>query len=412
MGELMRCYWIPALLSRELPRPDSDPVRVVLLGERLIAFRDSSGNIGLVQNNCPHRGASLFFGRNEENGLRCVYHGWKFDVAGACVDMPNEPAESDFKQKVKATAYPCVERGGIVWTYMGPRQTPPPLPDIEPNMLPGAEQHVGAIQRTCNWLQALEGDIDTSHLGFLHLGALDPESMEPGSFNYYTVKDRKPRYMVVETDGGAMYGAYRPAARDVNYWRIAQFLFPFYALIPTGVLGLSRLFRAWVPMDDEHTMFFVMGAQGSVGAGMDLREVLPNTTDWYGRFRLAQNASNDYMIDRQKQRSLQSYTGLSSVHLEDLAITESMGAVLDRSIEHLGTSDVMIIRVRRRLIAAAQALREHGEVPPGADNPAVYRTRSGSVFLHKDADWLAATEDLRKAFVEHPELDSDPKVLA
>jgi phenylpropionate dioxygenase-like ring-hydroxylating dioxygenase large terminal subunit len=412
MGELMRRYWVPAMLSRELPSPDCDPVRVRLLGEQLIGFRDTNGKPGLIQNNCPHRGASLFFGRNEESGLRCVYHGWKFDTDGKCVDMPNEPAESDFKQKVKAVAYPCTERGGIVWTYMGPSTQPPPLPDLEPNMLPDAELHVGAIQRACNWLQALEGDIDTSHLGFLHLGARDPDTMEPGTFGYYTVKDRRPRYAVVDTEGGAMYGAYRPAAGDKNYWRIAQFLFPFYALIPTGVLGLSRLIRAWVPMDDDHTMFFVMGAAGSVGAGMDLREVQPNTSDWYGRFRLAQTAANDYMIDRQKQRSLQSYTGLSSVHLEDLAITESMGTLLDRSVEHLGTSDVMVIRVRRRLIAAAQALRDHAEPPPGSDDPRVYRTRSGSVFLPKDADWITATEDLRKAFIEHPELDPDPKVVA
>src|SRR5437762_689955 len=138
MGDLMRRYWLPALLSRELPAPDSDPVRVLLLGERLIAFRDSTGRVGLLAHNCPHRGASLFFGRNEESGLRCVYHGWKFAVDGTCVDMPNEPAESDFKQKVKAVAYPCRERGGIVWAYMGPRSDPPPLPDLEPNMLPDA----------------------------------------------------------------------------------------------------------------------------------------------------------------------------------------------------------------------------------------------------------------------------------
>jgi len=313
-----------------------------------------------------------------------VYHGWKFDVECKCVDMPNEPAESDFRTKVTAIAYPCRERGGIVWTYMGPRSNPPPLPDLEPNMLPDAAQHVGAIQRACNWLQALEGDIDTSHLGFLHLGAREAETMEPGTFGYYTVKDRRPRYAVVDTEGGAMYGAYRPAAGEMNYWRIAQFLFPFYALIPSGVLGLSVLARVWVPMDDEHTMFFVMGTAGGVGAGMDLREVLPNTPEWFGRFRLPQTAANDYQIDRRKQRSLRSYTGLSSVHLEDLAITESMGSLLDRSAEHLGTSDVMVIRVRRRLIAAAQALREQGETPPGAENPLVYRTRSGSVFLPKE----------------------------
>jgi phenylpropionate dioxygenase-like ring-hydroxylating dioxygenase large terminal subunit len=411
MGELMRQYWLPALLSSELPSPDSDPVRVLLLGEKLIAFRDTNGTVGLVDQACPHRGASLFFARNEECGLRCVYHGWKFDAQGNCVDMPNEPAESDFKTRVKATAYPTRERGGIVWAYMGPRSQPPPLPDLEANMLPDGGWQVGAIQRECNWLQALEGDIDTSHLGFLHLGAVDPNNLEPGTFGYYTVKDRRPRYAVVDTDAGAMYGAYRPASDDVDYWRIAQFLFPCYALIPSGVLGLQVLTRAWVPMDDGHTMFFLMSTASGLGAGIDLREVLPNTSDWYGRFRLPQNGSNDYQIDRQKQRSRASYTGLSSIHLEDLAITESMGPLLDRSAEHLGTSDVMVIRVRRRLMAAALALRDSGEVPPGAENPSVYHARSGSVFLPKGADWIAATEDLRKAFVDHPELDPNPKVV-
>src|SRR5437763_5074235 len=150
MGSLMRECWVPAMLSSELPAPDCDPLRVLLLGEQLIGFRDSNGRPGLIQNNCPHRGASLFFGRNEEAGLRCVYHGWKFDIEGRCLDMPNEPAESDFKQKVKAAAYPCQERGGIVWTYMGPRQTPPPLPDLEANALEGAT--ATAFQLESNWL--------------------------------------------------------------------------------------------------------------------------------------------------------------------------------------------------------------------------------------------------------------------
>ncbi len=225
MGDLMRQFWLPCLKTSELPEPDGEPQRVLLLGEKLIAFRDSAGAVGLVAENCPHRGASLFFGRNEEDGLRCVYHGWKFNTSGGCVDMPNEPPESNFKHKVHLTAYPCVERGGVIWTYMGPRETPPPLPNIEPNMLPEGEYNVQKVFRECNWAQALEGDIDTSHLGFLHMGALKPEEQEPGSFNYYTVKERAPRYNAVETDYGTMYAAYRPAEEDSCYWRFAQFLF-------------------------------------------------------------------------------------------------------------------------------------------------------------------------------------------
>src|ERR1051326_4082696 len=236
MGDTMRRYWMPALLASEVPHPDSDPVRVRLLGEDLIAFRDSNGQIGLLAENCPHRGASLFFGRNEECGLRCVYHGWKFDVAGQCVDMPNEPPESNFKDKVRANSYPTRERGGIVWAYLGPRATPPPLPDLEANMLTEGEWQVGATPRECNWLQGLEGHIDTSHLGFLHFGARDPEQTSPNTFDYYTVRERAPRYRAIDTVYGAMYGAYRPAHDNLNYWRFAQFLFPCFVLIPTYVL--------------------------------------------------------------------------------------------------------------------------------------------------------------------------------
>jgi phenylpropionate dioxygenase-like ring-hydroxylating dioxygenase large terminal subunit len=417
MGELMRQYWVPAMLSSEVPTPDSDPQRIVLLGEKLIAFRDTNGRVGLIQNNCPHRGASLFFGRNEEAGLRCVYHGWKFAVDGTCVDMPNEPAESDFKHKVKAVAYPCQERGGLVWTYMGPRQNPPALPDLEPNMVADEDIVIAAIQRECNWLQGLEGDIDTSHLGFLHLGAVNPDDTRQGTFAHYTVKDRAPRYNVVDTEYGAMYAAYRPGPEDQLYWRFAQFLFPFYAMIPTGVLGLQVLARAWVPMDDEHMMFYSLGSRASTIQSSNVNanrrmvrtrpgeNLRPNSSDWYGRFRLEADATNDYKIDRDKQRRREDYTGIPGIHTQDQAITESMGTIYDRQKERLGTSDVMVIRVRRRLMDAARALVERGVTPPGVDNPEVYRVRSGGAFLSKDADWLEATAELRKAFVEHPELD-------
>jgi phenylpropionate dioxygenase-like ring-hydroxylating dioxygenase large terminal subunit len=407
MGNLMRQYWLPALLSRELPGPDSDPVRVVLLGEKLIAFRDTHGQVGLIENHCPHRGASLFFGRNEEAGMRCVYHGWKFDVQGSCIDMPNEPPESDFKTKVKAVAYPTQERNGLVWAYMGPRETPPPLPDLEPNNLPEGEYAVGAIQRECNYLQGLEGDIDTSHFGFLHFGAADPESAQPGSFQYYALKDRAPRYQVVDTDFGAMYSAFRPADAGNLYHRIALFLFPFWTMIPTGVLGHQVVARAWVPMDDEHTMFFsltprVRGFERAVQPGMELH---PNSPDWYGRFRMVSDSTNDYRIDRAWQRNGDDYTGIAGIHTQDQAITESMGPIYDRTTEHLGTSDAMVIRTRRRLLEAARALADHGTVPPGVDRPEVYRQRSGGVILPEGTNWVEATEPLRAAYVAHPELD-------
>jgi phenylpropionate dioxygenase-like ring-hydroxylating dioxygenase large terminal subunit len=423
MGNLMRQYWMPALVSSELPKPDSDPVRVLLLGEKLIAFRDTNGNVGLIQNHCPHRGASLFFGRNEEAGLRCVYHGWKFDVTGQCIDMPNEPAESNFKTKVRATAYPTVERGGVVWAYLGPRATPPLLPDLEGNMLPEGEYSITVTQRECNWLQALEGDIDTSHLAFLHRGSVRPAELLEGSFMYWTLTHPAPHYQVLDTDYGAMYGAYRDAGEGQEYWRIAHFLFPFYTMAPGGLLGLGRGVIVRVPLDDTHTMNYQLGPRmrprvdsgpGSMatrrGDNMPIAfttPLLPNTTDWYGRFRTEQNAANDYLVDRELQRANHGedgYAGIRGGNMQDQAVTESMGPIYDRTQERLGTADTMIIRVRRRLIAAAKALRDSGATPPGVDNPEVYCQRSGGVFLPKGTDWIEATASLRQAFTAHPEL--------
>ena len=419
MGNLMREYWIPALKSDELDTPDGPPLRTRLLGENLIAYRTTSGAVGIVADACPHRGASLFFGRNEEDGLRCVYHGWKFDVTGACVDMPSEPAESNFKSKVHARAYPCVERNGIVWTYMGSRQPLPELPQLEVNMLAG-EVVANKIMRDCNWMQALEGDIDTSHLSFLHLGAVKPEDAVPGSFDYYGVKDRSPKYDVHETEFGTTYGAYRPAEADTYYWRIANFLFPFYTMIPTGTLGIAVHARAWVPVDDEHVMFWGMslprtravGRGGQTGSERNAASGRPATADsngergngqyyepfttgWLGRWRLDQNAGNDYRIDREAQKSGVNYTGIPGIFQQDQAVTESMGPVYVRSREHLGTTDAMIIRTRRRLINAAKALRDSGEVPPGALNAQVYRTRSGSVILPRSQNWMDSTQAAR-----------------
>jgi phthalate 4,5-dioxygenase len=408
MGALMREYWIPALLPSELPLPDSNPVRVKLLGEQLIAFRDSHGAVGLIQDHCPHRGASLFFGRNEESGIRCVYHGWKFDVSGACVDMPNEPAESDFKQKVRAVAYPTFEHGGIVWAYMGSRVTPPPLPNLEVLAHGGGQTRVTCIQRPCNWVQALEGDLDTGHLTFLHQGHERVEAQQPGTFSYYMLRERAAHYNVVDTPGGTMYGAWRPADNDQEYWRIGHFFMPFYALVPQSVLGLRVGARAWVPIDDEHTLAFSMSVVRDVPSA---RKVVPpvmreNSSGWYGRFQTVANADNDYLIDRARQRSKASYTGIPGSFLEDGAVTGSMGPVYDRSQERLGNSDVMIIRTRRRLLDAARALAQRGTTPPGVDEPDAYAQRSGGVLLAEGANWIEDTVELRRAFVEHPELDS------
>jgi phthalate 4,5-dioxygenase len=421
MGNLMRQYWLPAIRSDELPGPDCAPLRVRLLGEDLIGFRATSGAVGLVQNNCPHRGASLFFGRNEEDGLRCVYHGWKFAVDGTCVDMPNEPAESDFRTKVRAVAYPARERNGIVWAYLGPRSEPPPLPDFEANMLGRQDCVVSIIHRPCNWMQGWEGEMDTVHQAFLHSGATQVEDTVPGTFDYYIASTRAPRFVVIDTAYGTSYGAWRPAADDTYYWRIAHMLFPFYAMIPAGLMGQLTRFAAYVPMDDEHTLhweiaqglidpdelpFEARGSEGRNPAPRAASDYLPPSSGWYGRFNMVQNIANDYLIDRSLQRSLKSYTGIPGIRQQDMAVTESMGPIYDREREHLGTTDALIIRTRRRMIAAARALEEHGVVPPGVDNPELYRQRSGGVILPRDVNWWDATEDRRTTFIARSEREA------
>jgi len=410
MGNLMRQYWIPSMMSSELPSPDCPPVRIRILNENLIAFRTTSGKVGVVANACPHRGASLFFGRNEEEGLRCVYHGWKFDVAGNCTDMPSEPAESNFKTKVHATAYPTQERGGLVWIYMGPRAVPPPLPDLEVNMLPEGQYFVGAYASECNWLQSLEGDYDTIHLGFLHQGSMRAEDSIPGSPEYYVLKNRWARYTTEDTAFGCTYGCNRPAEEDTTYWRIAHFLFPFYAMIPTVPLGARKHFIVVVPVDDENCLRFHMGEDlgGSTGNnapqynGMTTgyhNDTKHNGTGWLDRYPLAGNVRNDYLIDRDVQRQNEGPLGYSGIpgRGQDGAVTESMGTIYQRDAEHLGVTDAGIIRMRRLLIRATRALQNEGTIPPGVDNPEVYKVRSGNVILPNGVNGIEATQDLQWA---------------
>jgi len=418
MGKLMREYWLPAIPSNELPLPDCPPVRIRLLGENLIAFRTTSGDVGLVQNACPHRGASMFFGRNEEEGLRCVYHGWKFDTTGACVDMPSEPAESNFKNKVRTVAYPCRERNGIVWAYMGPRSADnlPGLPDLEANMLGEGEADMYLLYLDNNWMQGWEGEMDTVHAAFLHSGATRVEDTVPGTFAYYQARSRSARFDVVDTEWGTSYGVARPAEEDTTYWRTAHQLLPFYAMVPTGVLGLEVRFRAYVPMDDEHTMMWTVTKKagsaravaqvprGATAPNPSALQYKPNGTGWLERHRLIEDASNDYMINRDWQASGESYSGIKGIRQQDMAVTGSMGSIYNRSQEHLGTTDALIIRTRRCMLQAAKALRDHSITPPGVDNPEIYALRSGGVILHKDLDWWDATKDLRRAFVDRTEM--------
>ncbi len=403
MGNLMRQYWIPVLQSADLPEKDGAPMRVRLLGENLVAFRDTEGRIGLLDHVCPHRCASLFYGRNEENGLRCLYHGWKFDAAGRCVDIPNEPAGSGFGGQIRATAYPCVEKNGIVWTYLGPdRDRPPPLPDLGWALVGPDRRGALRYQRACNWLQAMEGDFDSSHLSFLHL-AFDPNlqgtaSNKKAGIEYYrnlARMDKRPVLEVRDTEAGVMYGARRDADAGKVYWRVTQFLLPFYTSVP-GYGGKHRD-KVWVPLDDEHTMVWEphwsstrelspeeqKGWKDRVGPS----GFLPNTNDWLGQWRLAANGDNDYLQDRQRQKNF-NFSGLENVTpIQDGAMQESMGVICDRTREHLGASDAAIVRLRRRLLRAAKAPARN-KTPPGARNPELYRWHGDQLLLEEGDSWF------------------------
>ena len=402
MGELMRLYWMPALKSSELER-DGAPVRFMLLGEKLIAFRDTSGKVGVFDHRCPHRCASLFLGRNEEGGLRCLYHGWKFDTSGQCIDMPSVPPQQDFKHKVHAKAYQVVERAGVVWVYMGSREAPP-LPAFQILDAPEDEINVGMIQRDCNYLQAIEGEIDTAHFGYLHGGHADVSRLDESEPFYFTVTNRAPEFHVTDAAWGTQYAGYRSAGQGRTYWRFSNFLFPFWTQAPNGEFDSHAHARAWVPIDDNNCMYVFLWWKraraanslpqpaykdgtpiGGTGRG---NKLLPNTSDWLGRFRMEANPSNDWKIDRIAQQNGTIYSGIDGVHLQDQAITESMGPIVDHEWEHLAPSDQMITRTRRRLLMAARALRDQGTLPPGADDPGVYRGARSGYFVSGDkGEW-------------------------
>jgi phenylpropionate dioxygenase-like ring-hydroxylating dioxygenase large terminal subunit len=322
MGATLRRYWMPALLSSELPGPDSVPVRVRLLGENLIAFRDSNGEVGLIQENCPHRGASLFFGLNEECGLRCVYHGWKFDTAGTCVDMPNEPAESDFKHKVTAVAYPCHERAGIVWTYMGPPEKQPPLPNLEWTRAPAGHAWVSKTLEECNYLQAMEGGLDTSHSSFLH------RNLDQKGLSNPRARATAPRLEVLNTPYGYMYASIRHLPQEHrNFVRVYHFVMPFYQLRAGGLVDSVGEIdgHIWVPIDDvtcwtynfhctkSQPMSYEEWQALEHGYGRAVEDYIPGT------LKLKANRSNDYLLDREKQRTV-NYTGIVGVNTQDFAV--------------------------------------------------------------------------------------------
>jgi len=374
MGELMRRYWLPALLSEELPEPDCPPIRLRLLGEDLVAFRTTSGRPAVLDTWCPHRNANLFWGRNEEEGLRCVYHGWKFSADGACVDMPNEPARSKFAEKIHQPAYPAVDKGGFVWVYMGPPEHTPEVPHFEWLDVPSDQRNVHKRFQDCNWLQNLEGEVDSSHAPFLH-GSVGPGGIQPYNAN----SDRQPVFEVLETDFGAAIAARREAGPEQFYWRITPFMLPCYTIVPRA-RDTNYIWTAAVPIDDL-TMFgmtVIWSPDKSVG-----RTPVVETD---ASFRARQTKANDYLIDRQLQKT-ESFTGIRGVRVQDMAVQEDQrGPLSDRSREHLGASDLGVIATRRLLLKQLKALQK-GQEPKQPHSPEAYHLRSLALNAARETAW-------------------------
>jgi nitrite reductase/ring-hydroxylating ferredoxin subunit len=415
MGRVFRRYWIPALLAREVPDAGGPPVRVRLLGEDFIAFRDAAGQVGIVEPRCPHRGANLFFGRNERAGIRCAYHGWQFDVSGACVDIPTAPPELAARIAPKAAirALQVREHAGIVWAWFG-RDAAPDLPAFEFASVPDSHRYVSKKLQQCNWAQACEGGLDTAHFSFLHAGIRDGERVsllaagprpsplatgrnEPpnvASFRWM-IDDPMPEFTIVEHAAGFVIGAARRTDDESRYWRCTQFLLPNHSLAPGSWPGGMQLGNTWVPIDDESCWIFCYAwnpdrpltaderARLAAGSG-----IFPAMDEHFVPLR---NRANDYLLDRTLQAE-SSFTGIVGISEQDAAIADSQGLIHDRTRELLGQTDLGVVRFRRAMLEAARTLAAGG-CPRGAERPDAYAVRSGDAVAGPATAFPAVLEE-------------------
>jgi phthalate 4,5-dioxygenase len=402
MGELLRRFWLPVLLSEELPDRDGTPKKVTAMGEPLLAFRDTRGKVGLIDQNCPHRGANLWLGRNEECGIRCVYHGWKFDVEGRCVDMPTSYPDLNAKDKIRIKAYPTREWGDMVWAYMGPPERMPELPAMEMALVPPSHRYVSKKWQDCNWVQSMEGSIDTAHFSFAHLtfekeecedldiGKHLASPMSRMNFDHvrWIAEDPRPVIKVDAHEAGLVVAGGRIARDDNIYWRIAQFLMPVHAYAPSAMPGENMFGQTFVPVTDTSCWIYTYAwnperpltdaerAMYRKGNGV-ISEVDENYVP-------VRTKANDYLIDRNLQKT-SSYTGIKGVSEQDAAVQDSQGPIADRTREHLGPTDLGILRFRKLVMDAARDL-EHGKEPDAVRHAARYAVRAGASVTHKSKD--------------------------
>ncbi len=386
MGEYFRRYWLPVVLSEELPGPDCPPLRIQVLGEDLLAFRDSRGRVGVVDARCPHRGADLFFGRNEDCGLRCVYHGWKFDVDGKCVDLPNVPARTAQHMNISIRACPTREVADMVWAYLGPAAPPEQVPHLEVGLVPAERRYVTKKLVDCNWAQSIEGALDTGHFSFLHmpapsvltgglpLGQVDRQRMQ------WMRDDPQPRFFFVDHGVGFVIGAARHADGNDLYWRTTQFMLPSHSITPGNMPGELYIGYSWVPITDRQCWVYTYAWHPQRAIGAEERAKFkagfgqfPEMGAGYVPLR---NRGNDYLIDRQDQKT-RSYTGVKGLAEQDNMIQESQGLIADRTREHLTATDAAVSRFRRVILAGAKSLRDEGRAPAAASAAQAYTLRCG-----------------------------------
>jgi phenylpropionate dioxygenase-like ring-hydroxylating dioxygenase large terminal subunit len=396
-GELFRRYWVPALLAEELPENDCPPVRVKILSERLIAFRSSDGEYGLIDEFCAHRGASLWFGRVEQGGIRCAYHGWKYETSGQCVEVPSEPENSNFCSKIKLTAYPLVKVGDILWTYLGDPEQQPDLPEFEFVHVPSDQTFTSKRWQESNWLQALEGGIDSSHVSWLHSGGLKSDPLFKGTKgNEYNLNDLRPYFEVAEADGGLFVGARRNAEDGKYYWRITPWVMPSFTLVPPrGDHPVHGHF--WVPIDDENCWVYTFDYHPTRALTPDEVQAMKDgfgvhSRNIPGTYRPEENKDVDYLMDRAAQKRGETFSGVRGIAQQDASLQESMGPIVDRSKERLVSSDTGIIKARQKLRKAVEALRDRGVTPPGVDTTH-HRVRSAAVVLPQEESFIEACAD-------------------
>lgn len=404
MGQVFRHYWLPACLSSEL-EAGGGPRLVELLGERMVAFRSPSGEVGIVAEPCPHRGASLLLARNEECGLRCIYHGWKVDGAGKLVDAPTNRNPERIAQVVRHAAYPAVERGGVVWTHLGPPEQRGPFRAFKWAVQPASHVQLIKVAMDANWAQAMESLVDSAHVSYLHAdlvrsGAGAETAEWTGTGQVRNTADGAPHLEIEDTAYGFRYGAIRrplTGADTHRYVRTTVVVAPNFVCIasPEG----RGHFEAYIPIDDHRSMFYsVHYTTHRPFDEQDRRGIL----EWYGgrpgldvdeNFRKVRNPDNGWLQDRERMRLGETYTGLFGILNQDHAAVESMGPIVDRAKEHLGPTDVAVIRFRRMMLRAARDV-ESGGVPIGADQDLPYESLDAAEGLVRlDAPWQEVISD-------------------